>query len=183
MTVAIDSSVLHHIPLFRNLNESELHQITEVLRVRQYKPAEVIIRQGDESRDLWVVLEGQCEVVRRLKPEEKRVREGESLVLATLAPHAHFGEMSFFHPAPHSADVRARTAVKLLQISHTDYADMIEEGIGAAFKLAYNVVQEMAERLRRMDDWVAELASNPSAAANVPEWSRFRNKLFDGWSL
>jgi hypothetical protein len=41
----------------------------------------------------------------------------------------------------------------------------------------------MAERLRRMDDWVADLATNPTAAANVPEWSRFRNKMFNGWSL
>ena len=31
MTVAIDNSVLHHIPLFRGLNESELHQMTEVI--------------------------------------------------------------------------------------------------------------------------------------------------------
>ena len=60
---------------------------------------------------------------------------------------------------------------------------MIQEGIWAAFKLAYNVVQQLAERLRRMDEWVAELANNPSAAANVPEWSRFRNKLFNGWTL
>jgi CRP/FNR family transcriptional regulator, cyclic AMP receptor protein len=183
MAVAIENNTLHHIPLFRGLNESEFHQIAEVMQMRQFKPGEVILRQGDESRDLWIVIEGQCEVVRRLKPGEERIGEGDSLVLATLAPYAHFGEMSFFHPAPHSADVRARGGVKLLQISHADYADMIEDGVWAAFKLAYNVVQEMAERLRRMDDWVAELATNPSAASNVPEWSRFRNKMFNGWSL
>jgi CRP-like cAMP-binding protein len=91
--------------------------------------------------------------------------------------------MSFFHPAPHSADVRARSPLKLLQITHADYADMIQDGIWAAFKLAYNVVQQLAERLRRMDEWVAELANNPSAAGNVPEWSRFRSKVFDGWTL
>ncbi|MCC7084916.1 MAG: cyclic nucleotide-binding domain-containing protein [Pirellulales bacterium] len=183
MAVAIDGGILHHIPLFRGLNESELHQIIEVVQARQFATGELIIRQGAESRDLWVVLEGQCEVARRLHPDLLQATDGESLVLATLAPHAHFGEMSFFHPAPHSADVRARGAIKLLQIAHADYADMIEEGIWAAFKVAYNVVQGMAERLRRMDDWVAELATNPSAASNVPEWSRFRNKMFNGWSL
>jgi CRP/FNR family transcriptional regulator, cyclic AMP receptor protein len=183
MAVAIDNSILHRIPLFHGLNESEFHQITEVLQLREFRPGEVILRQGAESRDLWVVLDGQCEVVRRLKLEDNRAGEGESLVLATLVPYAHFGEMSFFHPAPHSADVRARGAVKLLQIPHADYADMIEEGIWAAFKLAYNVVQGMAERLRRMDDWVEELATNPAAASDVPEWSRFRNKMFNGWSL
>jgi CRP/FNR family transcriptional regulator, cyclic AMP receptor protein len=183
MVVAIDNSILHRIPLFRGLNETEFHQIIEVLKERHFKSGEVIIRQGAESRDLWVVLEGQCEVVRRLNPKKEPVRDSETLVLATLAPYAHFGEMSFFHPAPHSADVRARGQIRLLQISYADYADMIEEGVWAALKLAHNAVQGMAERLRRMDDWVAELATNPAAAANVPEWSRFRNKMFNGWSL
>jgi len=184
MSVAVSPDTLHHIPLFRNLNESEFRQMTEVLRVRSFSPGEVVIRQGEQSRDLWVVLEGQCEVVRRLKNNGSSSNgEGESLVLAVLEPYAHFGEMSFFHPAPHSADVRARSQLKLLQISYTDYADMIQEGIWAAFKLAYNVVQQLAERLRRMDEWVSELATNPGAAANVPEFSRFRSKVFDGWTL
>ena len=34
-----------------------------------------------------------------------------------------------------------------------------------------------------MNEWVAELAVNPQAAANVPEFSRFRNKLFDAWTV
>ena len=49
-----------------------------------------MIRQGDQSRDLWVVLEGQCEVVRRLKPEENPANDGESLVLAALEPFHTF---------------------------------------------------------------------------------------------
>ncbi len=182
MAPAIDSSVLHRIPLFSNLNESEYHQIADVARVRTFAAGEYVIRQGDESRDLWIVLEGQCEVVRRLKPDSETNGQ-ESIVLAVLQPFAHFGEMSFFHPAPHSADVRASSPLKLLQITHSDYNDMIEDGIWAAYRVAYNVVQQLAERLRRMDEWVADLANNPSAAANVPEWSRFRSKVFDEWSL
>ena len=182
MTAGYSYDTLRRVPLFQKLNESEVHQIADVLRLRTFAPGEYVIRQGDQSRDLWIVLEGECEVVRRLKPNEQDNHQ-ESLTLARLVPLAHFGEMSFFHPAPHSADVRAVSPLQLLQITHADYADMIQEGINAAFKLAYNVVTQLAERLRRMDEWVAELANNPAAAANVPEWSRFRNKVFDGWSL
>jgi len=183
MSVTLNLDTLRRIPLLHGLNESELRQIADVIRLRDFAAGEYIIRQGDNSRDLWIVLEGQCEVVRRLKTDGENHRPAESLVLAELEPFSHFGEMSFFHPAPHSADVRARGPLKLIQITHADYADMIQEGIWAAFKLAYNVVQQLAERLRRMDEWVADLANNPQAAANVPEFSRFRNKLFDGWSV
>ncbi len=182
-TEMISPEILRRIPLLRNMNESEFRQMTEVVRVREFSPGEVVIEQGGQSRNLWVVLEGQCQVVRRLKPAVDGEPEGDTLVLASLKPFNHFGEMSFFHAAPHSADVRASSAVKLLQITHGDYHDMVREGIGAAFKLAYNVVQELAERLRRMDEWVADLATNSAAAANVPEFSRFRNKMLDGWSL
>jgi CRP/FNR family transcriptional regulator, cyclic AMP receptor protein len=183
MPVTLNLDTLRRIPLFHGLNESEFRQIADVLRLRDFAAGEYVIRQGDNSRDLWIVLEGQCEVVRRLKPDAENHKPAESLVLAELEAFSHFGEMSFFHPAPHSADVRARGPLKLIQITHADYADMIQEGIWAAFKLAYNVVQQLAERLRRMDEWVADIANNPQAAANVPEFSRFRNKLFDGWSV
>jgi CRP/FNR family transcriptional regulator, cyclic AMP receptor protein len=183
MPVTLNLETLRRIPLLHGLNESEFRQIAEVLRLREFAPGDYVIRQGDQSRDLWIVLEGQCEVVRRLKPGEENHQPAESLVLAVLEPYNHFGEMSFFHPAPHSADVRARGPLELMQITHADYADMIQEGIWASYKLAYNVVQQLAARLRRMDEWVAELANNPQAAANVPEFSRFRNKLFDGWTV
>jgi CRP/FNR family transcriptional regulator, cyclic AMP receptor protein len=183
MALAITGEVLHRIPLLSGMNESEFHQIADVARVRTFAAGDYVIRQGDQSRDLWIVLEGECEVARRLAPNGQSSNHQDAIVLAVLQPYTHFGEMSFFHPAPHSADVRARSPLKLLQITHADYADMIQDGIWAAFKLAYNVVQQLAERLRRMDEWVAELANNPYAAANVPEWSRFRSKVFDGWTL
>ena len=183
MPVTLNLDTLRSIPLFHGLNESEFRQIAEVLRLREFAPGDYLIRQGDESRDLWIVVQGQCEVVRRLNAIDEKHRDGESLVLAVLEAFDHFGEMSFYHPAPHSADVRASGPLELIQITHADYDDMIQEGVWAAFKLAYNVALELAERLRRMNEWVAELAVNPQAAANVPEFSRFRNKLLDALTV
>src|SRR5262245_37360075 len=125
MPVTLNLDTLRRIPLLHGLNESELRQIADVIRLREFAAGDYIIRQGDQSRDLWIVLEGQCEVVRRLKPDGENNKPAESLVLAVLEPLNHFGEMSFFHPAPHSADVRAHGPLKLIQITYADYADMI----------------------------------------------------------
>lgn len=170
---------LQKVPLFRGLNETEQRQIAEVLQMHSFAGGEYIIRQGEDSRNLWVMMRGTCEVSKRLNSDDP---DSDSVLLAVLEPPQHFGEMSFFQPAPHSADVRARSDVKVLKIAHVDYNDLIEEGVWAAYKLAYNVVQGLAERMRRMDDWVTDLMLRHKEADQMPEWSEFREKLFTGWT-
>jgi CRP-like cAMP-binding protein len=179
MSANFGMQVLRSIPLFTGLNETECRQIAEVIQLHSFAMGETVIRQGESSRNLWVLLEGKCEVAKRLSQDDP---DSESVLLATIEPYQHFGEMSFFHPAPHSADVRAKANVKVLRISHVDYQDLIAEGVWAAYKLAYNVVNGLAERMRRMDQWVTDLMVHQKEAASQPEWSEFREKLFSGWN-
>jgi len=179
MSATFGMQVLRSIPLFAGLNETECRQIAEVIQLHSFAAGEPVIRQGESSRNLWVLLEGNCEVCKHLLPDDP---DSESVLLATIEPYQHFGEMSFFHPAPHSADVRAKTNVKVLRISHVDYHDLIAEGVWAAYKLAYNVVNGLAERMRRMDQWVTDLMLHQKETTSQPEWSEFREKLFSGWN-
>ncbi len=177
-------NTLRQIPAFRSFNESEYHQMAEVAQERTFAPGEKVIEQGKRSQYLWILLEGKCEVIK------DSLHDG-VVVLAALEPYSLFGEMSFFSPAPHSANVVAKTPVKLLSISRPDYDDMIHDGMTAAYKLAYNVVEHVAGRLRRMDEWITELSTHdeppqgaePKEKEKLPEWRQFRNKLFDGWNL
>jgi CRP/FNR family transcriptional regulator, cyclic AMP receptor protein len=177
--------LLTQIPLFRNLNPTERRQLAEITRLEPWTAGAIIVRQGEQSRNLSVVIEGKCEVVKQV---ENMAADGkpnrESFVLAVLGPYDQFGEMSFFHPAPHSADIRAQTAVQLLRISYADYKDLLDEGVTAAYKLSHNVVESLAQRLRRMDDWIAELlAHQPATAEHTREWTSFREKLCNNWTL
>jgi CRP-like cAMP-binding protein len=191
----VSSDLLQKIPLFAGMNETESRQLAEIAAIAEFKPGDLVMVEGQNSQNLWVVLEGQAEVVKTLPPENGE--QAEELVLAALDRHQVFGEMSFFHLAPHSASVRAKTPLKLLQIDRGDYEELIQDGAWGAYKLAFNVVATMAERLRRMGDWVAELqrASQDSAPTavgppeavkshnRVSEWNSFRTKLFEGWNL
>ena len=172
VTDVLNSDSLRAIPLFQGFNTTDYSQMLDVMDLVPFGPDRLILQQGGTS----------CEVSRRLeldKADSKRV------VLAMLEPPSHFGDMSFFSPSPHSADVKAVTAVRLLRIKHTDYRDQIDEGVQAAYKLAYNVTESLVRRLRRMDDWVTELAVSTPAheQAHRPEWQNFREKLFDRWNL
>ena len=175
---AVSPELIGKVPLLYNFNETERRQMADIAVIKHFAPGEVIVRQGEDSQVLWVVIEGTCEVVKY-----RDHGAGESLVLAVLEPYSHFGEMSFFSPAPHSASVRARTAVMALAIDRRDYDDLIRQGVWAPYKLAYNTLQQLTDRLRRMDQWVADLATHHEPGERTPEWSTFRDKLFSGWNL
>lgn len=167
---------------FRRLEEDECRQLLDLAQERHFAPGEQVIEQGGRSQELWILLDGKCEVV-------KHSQHDGPLVLAQLEPQSVFGEMSFFSPAPHSASVVAKTQVRLLSIPRMQYERLLADGSTAAYKLAYNVVQSLADRLRRMDDWVTELAASgdrtngQSQQQHVPEWHEFRKKLFETWNL
>ena len=166
---------LEKLPLFEGMNETDLHQLSEIAVVAVFEPGENVLRQGKSSQSLFVVLEGQCRVVK-----QTGANGISTTVLAELGPHDHFGEMSFFHAAPHSASVVAVTPVKLLKIDRHRYDELIEDGAIVAYKLALNSVDVLADRLRRMDEWVTDLLGDDPADDSMNEWTSFREKLFTG---
>jgi CRP-like cAMP-binding protein len=167
------------IPMFRGFSGAEWERLMRIAEISEAAPGEPIITQGERSQKLWVLLEGTCEVFHH----SAEGKPGEPITLATLEAYANFGEMSFFHPAPHSASVRAKTAVKLLSIERSQYEALCSQEASAACKLALNAVASLAERLRRMDEWVDELVHRGQAPQRIPEWNRLRATLFDGWKL
>jgi CRP-like cAMP-binding protein len=175
----IHQASFEQIPAFRGLNAGEYHQLIEIAHQKTFSPGQKVIEQGKTSQFLWIVLDGRCQVVRE-NPGDAPV------VLAELEPYHLFGEMSFFSPAPHSASVVAQSSLRLLCIDRSDYDDLLRDRVVAAYKLGYNILEGVAGKLRRMDERLAELAAQGDATSGVarqPEWRRFREKLFNGWSV
>jgi len=160
------------IPLFSGIDPEQLEHLASILSIVRYEAGDEVLAQGANGRNLWVLLDGKCRVIARAP------NDCETVVLAELEPPAHFGEMSFFHNATHSASVRAETAIELLRLQRKDFDRFIDSGDLAAYRLALNVLDEMADRLRRMDQWVTELVCNQQDRRQVSEWSRFRQTLF-----
>ena len=181
---------LAQMSIFAGMSDEQRRQIVEIATTIEFSPGETILRQGDSGQNLWIVVEGECEVTRKNGGGPKASHDGDdSIVLAELGPYSQFGEMSFFHAAPHSASVHAKTQVTLLRVEKQRFDQLVEDQCWAAYMLAENIIHQLAERLRRMDQWVAELlaADAPQEAAPqqrvVAEWHSFREKLFDEWTL
>lgn len=172
----LSRELLYRIPLFDRLNETERKQLAHAAQVLDFVAGEQIVDEGGDSQKLWIVLEGQVRVVKRVRGG---VPDKQPIELAVLGPCQHFGEMSFFHRSPHSAAVVALTDVRLMCLSRAEFDELIEEGACAPFKLAYNALSSVAERLRRMDEWVSELVERDGSDKQVAEWESLRRKLFE----
>ncbi|MGD9645238.1 MAG: Crp/Fnr family transcriptional regulator, partial [Pirellulales bacterium] len=168
------AACLARAPLFEGLTEAELAEVAAIARPRACAPGEIIVREGEVTATLWLVVMGRCEVYRRVTAAGRT----SDIVLAALEPYENFGEMAFFHPGPRAAHVRAVTDAELLQFERADFDSLVESRSSAAQKLAQNTIGILAERLRRMDSWVAELLAQDGRSRRTDEWDAFREKLF-----
>lgn len=163
-------------PLFQDLTLDESEELLALFRNDRFPAGETILREGRSTQFLWVVVTGTCEVL-------KTDRNGAEQALALLEAGAVFGEMSFFHPAPHSASVRAKTDVDVMRLARNDYDRLCEEGSAVPLKLLANTLTVVSERLRRMDDWVGDFVDRRAADGHREEWRDFRSKLYAEWKF
>ena len=164
---------LAELTIFQGMDDAEREQLLAIAEPIHVGAGEQIITQGKMVRNLWFILSGRCEVTRRTD-------SGCQLNLAELGPFVQFGEMSFFHAAPHSADVVALTEMELLRLAREDYDALADAGNPVAFKLALNSLEQLANRLRRTDEWITELVCKENHQPTPSEWTTFRKLIFRG---
>jgi CRP/FNR family transcriptional regulator, cyclic AMP receptor protein len=108
-----------------------------------YQDGDVIVRQGDPGDCMYVVQEGQVEVVSE--------REGDEFRLALLGEGEFFGEMAIFERKPRSATVRAKGQARVLSVDRKNFLGRIHDDPS----IAYRLVQTMSKRIRDLDEELA----------------------------
>jgi CRP-like cAMP-binding protein len=106
---------------------------------KKYKGGEVIVREGEVGNCMYVIMEGDVEVV--------TIRNGEIHRLAQLGRGDFFGEMSIFEKEVRSATVRALGDVRLLTVDKRTFLRRIQEDP----TLAFRIVKEMSARVARLN--------------------------------
>ena len=106
---------------------------------RTYKDGEIICREGDEGKSMFVVQSGKVEVI-------KKGPEGE-LKLGTLTKGDIFGEMALFDHMPRSATVKAVGEAVVLSIDKKGFFAKASTDP----TLAFNILEGMSERIRDLD--------------------------------
>jgi CRP-like cAMP-binding protein len=125
-------------PMFSHLPREVLEDIASCGEILTFKPPARILQQGQRGTHLYLILEGQVDVL--LESESGQTRR-----IARLGRYDCFGEMSLLAGQPTSATAQAVTEVNVLALPHS----RMRELLGTSLPLNQYFVQLLVGRLVR----------------------------------
>ena len=117
-----------------------------------YQNGAYIIRQGETGDCMYVIQEGEVEIL--AKQGDREVR------LAVRGPGEIIGEMAIFEKEVRSADARALGEARVLTVDKRNLLSRVHEDPS----FAYRLIQSMSNRIRKLSEQVAQLKSGGASA-------------------
>lgn len=143
----VSTLLLHNVPLFAMLPESQLALLTSVVSRRSFPRGSTIIAAGEMTDSLFVVISGRLKV---LMSDD----EGREVILAILGAGEYFGEMGLIDDSPRSASVITLEPCELIGLSKRDFLKCLSEN----FEMSTLVMRGLVKRLREADRKISSLA-------------------------
>jgi CRP-like cAMP-binding protein len=134
--------LLAGIALFRGIGDEDLGDMMGAFEHQELQPGEILWRQTAPSDGLYVLLEGNVQVCRRLPGERE-------LELARLGAGEVLGELPLLGGGPRTATVRALGTCSLLYLSRAEFEARTMSGCSSALELRRRIVAIACARLRR----------------------------------
>jgi CRP/FNR family transcriptional regulator, cyclic AMP receptor protein len=144
---------LRTIGLFGALSDDILRQFATALTVQVIDTGTTLFREGDDGREMFVVLQGELEVL-------KRSHRGTEARVALLGPSDWVGDMSIVDIQPRSATVRALAPTRLLRVTAADLDVVYRNDLKAYSIMILNLARELSRRLRVTDGILADLIAS-----------------------
>lgn len=113
---------LRDAPIFSQCSRDVLEQVAEWGEILTFKPPMRIIEQGERGTNLYLILEGQVDVV-------YETQDGHSRRIARLGRYDCFGEMSLLAGQPTSATAQAATEVSVLALPHARMRELLTKNL------------------------------------------------------
>lgn len=140
------NDVVRQAPLFGGLDDEAADALRTSMSEHRLRRGDVLFQEGDSGDTLYIVAEGKIKVGRTSS-------DGRENLLAVLGPGQMFGELTLFDPGPRSATVTAITETTLLALAHEN----LQHWLVGRPAVAYSLLQQLASRLRKANDVVADL--------------------------
>jgi CRP/FNR family transcriptional regulator len=152
------AGLLAHVPLFEQLEASELEPVARVAVPRSFPKGVRVFHEGDSSDACYIVRSGDLRVTREHS-------DGRAIALATLGVGDIFGELAMLDGGTRSASVETLTDCELLALPAPDMRRVVA-GHG---EIAAKLIVALTRRLRETNERVTRQSFQtvPSRVAGV----------------
>lgn len=140
-----EAEMLAKVPLFKNLDATELENLADLVDQVEVKAGDVIFHEHDTGDALYVVEEGGV----RIWVRDEDVQE---VTLSELKPGDFFGELAVLDSGERSANASAMVNSTLHRLSRDDFHGFLLKYPHAGI----DVIREVAARLRQTNLLVSQ---------------------------
>lgn len=131
---------LRRVKILAGLADEQLERFARFMALENVRQWTEIVKQGDHSDAMYLILEGELRVRIMVGGKEK--------ILVTLGPGEFFGDIALFDHGPRSADVIANKDSVLLKVTATAFEKFAQEAPEIATPFLLAVGKTLTARIR-----------------------------------
>ncbi len=132
--------------LCAGLSDEEIKQIAELAEVKIYLAGEMLIRLGEKSSDLFLIMDGYVNVVTQSGEKVAEAKAGSVL-----------GEIALLDDQPRSADAVCAGQSKIARFPAKEFRGLLNKNRSTGFVVLANLGRVMSQRLRASTDRIDHL--------------------------
>jgi CRP-like cAMP-binding protein len=159
---------LKEVYLFKDIPDSQITPLLNVMHFRNYARGEDVIREGEEGSSLFFLFKGKVSVTKKLTlfaDYLEKSRMDKSLVRLQDSDFAFFGEMSLCGEAEkRSATVTAESDCELGELAADEIFKLVKDNQDFASKFYRNLSKVLADRLRKANRDILKVTTALSLA-------------------
>ena len=133
----MDQDIIRSVSIFSSLPDEEVERLAKTLNLKEIPQGTLLVEEDTPGVRYYILVDGEVEVVKALGTPDERL-------LGVRGPGSFIGEMSLFsEDSRHTASVRARTALQLLEMSPDDLGGLLFRQP----KFVYEMMRVISQRL------------------------------------
>jgi len=132
--------------IFKTLNDEEIKEVLPYFETKSIKKGEFIVKEGEYSDIAFLLQEGEVSVIK-----ETIYKDDYIITDIKAGGDEFFGEVNLIDRGLVTSSIKAKTDCEILQISHNDFINMMDEKPTIAIKLLWVISYNITSHLRKAD--------------------------------
>ncbi|MEZ0322836.1 MAG: Crp/Fnr family transcriptional regulator [Hydrogenothermaceae bacterium] len=134
---------LKNVYLFRHLSEDTLERLSQISKIKEYEPGQVLFFEGEKAENLYILLEGRLKVY-------KTTFKGIEIFINQFGPVSMIGELANFEKIPYPATAEFMTEGKALAINFR----VFESEFLKNPEILLSIVKSLSNKIKMLNSFI-----------------------------